>query len=130
MLTDEKERARMIAAVVYAALERAPVAAVQDQTSQRPPCGGAGASLAQRFTVSRQGGCLACDPGACSECGYLFSGERIIINHAVQGERVISDRTLHLLTHGISKYQTKYVVYGEPVVVDLDLDELASYLDL
>jgi hypothetical protein len=43
---------------------------------------------------------------------------------------VISDRTVHYLAHGITHYATGYVVHGELVVVDIDLEELAQYLDL
>ena len=118
---DEQERARQIAQVIQEALQRKPA---QDADAGRD------SAHRPRYTVTRQGGCLSCDPGSCWECGYLFSGERIIIHHAVKGERVLSDRTVHLLAHGITHYQTKYVVYGEPVIVDLDLDELAGYLDM
>jgi len=43
---------------------------------------------------------------------------------------VISDRTVHFLEHGITRYETGYVVRGEPVSVDIDVEELARYLDL
>jgi hypothetical protein len=126
---DEPERAKLIAAAIYAALGDVPAPAAAgmagcSHVETSPPLGD------QRFRVTRRGGCVACDPGACWVCGYLFTGERISISHVVKGERVISDRTLHLLTHGITRYQTRYVVYGEPVVVDLALDELAGYLDM
>ncbi len=127
---DEQERARQIYRVIEAALA---------QVSQ--PAGGAvpaaGEAVADqeatghgRVRVTRESGCLACDPGQCWECGYFFSGERIIIHHDTQGERVLSDKTFHLLSHGITRYRTKYVVYGEPVIVDLNVEELAAYLDL
>jgi hypothetical protein len=126
---DEHERAKLIARIIEDALQRS-----EDLSSVAAPTapGPAGDALAlpARFTVEKQQGCLACDPGACWECGYLFSGERIIIRHVEKGERVLSDRALHLLMHGIVRYQTKYVIRGEPVIVDLDLDELAGYLDL
>ncbi len=82
------------------------------------------------FTVTSRGGCAACDPGACPECGYLFTGDVITIDHKTKGKRTLSDKAIHYLSHGITHYQTGYVIRGEPVVVDLDLDELASYLDL
>lgn len=82
------------------------------------------------YTVSVRGGCAACDPGACSECGYLFTGELFTIEHMTRGKRVVSDRTVHYLGHGITRYETGYVVRGEPVIVEIDLEELAGYLDL
>ena len=45
------------------------------------------------FTVSVRGGCAACDPGACGECGHLFTGEIFTIEHLTRGKRVITDRT-------------------------------------
>ncbi len=127
---DEQGRAKHIARVIQDALQStsAPVAvtvpppetSVSEQDSSRRPS----------FTVTRESGCLSCDPGSCWECGHLFTGERISIRHVSKCERVISDRTLHLLSHGIVRYKTQYVVRGEPVIVDLDLDELATYLDL
>jgi len=82
------------------------------------------------FAVTVRGGCTACDPGACSECGYLFTGEILTIDHLTRGRRVISDRMVHYLSHGITRYETGYVVHGEPVIVEIDLEELAGYLDL
>jgi hypothetical protein len=82
------------------------------------------------YSVLRHGGCASCDPGSCPECGFLFTGEVITIDHKIRGKRTLSDRTIHYLSHGITHYQTGYVVRGEPVVVDLNLDELAGYLDL
>ena len=106
---DEAERARHVAQIIQNALGK-------------PPTG--------NFAVTSQGGCTSCDPGSCPECGYLFAGDRITIDHKTKGNRTISDKALHYLSHGITRYQTHYVVHGEPVVVELDLDELASYLDL
>jgi hypothetical protein len=37
---------------------------------------------------------------------------------------------VHYLGHGITRYETGYIVRGEPVVVEIDLEELAGYLDL
>ncbi len=86
----------------------------------KPGCAG--------FTVSKRGGCAACDPGSCFVCGYLFTGEVFQIDHPTLGRRVLSDKAIHYLGHGIHRYQTGYVVRGEPVVVDLDLEELAAYV--
>jgi len=91
---------------------------------------GAGWPIGARFHVTVRGGCAACDPGACTQCGHLFTGEIFTIAHLTHGRRVISDRTVHYLAHGITHYATGYVVHGEPVVVDIDLEELAQYLDL
>ena len=90
----------------------------------------AGWLVGATFTVSVRGGCAACDPGACSQCGHLFTGEIFTIEHLTRGKRVISDRTVHYLGHGITRYETEYIVRGEPVVVEIDLEELAGYLDL
>jgi hypothetical protein len=106
---DEAERARQIARAIQGALET-------------PPRG--------KFTVTKRVGCAMCDPGACQECGYLFTGETFTIVHALKGKRTLSDKAVHYLSHGLVRYQTGYVVQGEPVVVDLDLNELASYLDM
>jgi hypothetical protein len=109
IFTDEAERARHIAQIIQNALGQ-------------PPAG--------NFTVTSQGGCTSCDPGSCPECGYLFTGDRITIAHKTKGNRTISDKALHYLSHGVTCYQTNYVVQGMPVTVELNLDELASYLDL
>lgn len=106
---NQAERARQIAQIIYEAL---------------------GKPSHEDFTVTSRGGCAACDPGACPECGYLFTGDVITIDHKTKGKRTLSDKAIHYLSHGITHYQTGYVIRGEPVVVDLDLDELASYLDL
>jgi hypothetical protein len=106
---DEAARARQIATAIQDALET-------------PPMGD--------FTVTKRVGCAMCDPGACPECGYLFTGEIFTILHAAKGKRTLSDKAVHYLSHGMVHYQTDYVVQGEPVVVDLNLDELASYLDM
>jgi len=82
------------------------------------------------YAVTVRGGCAACDPGACRECGHLFTGEIFTIEHLTRGKRVISDRTVHYLGHGITRYETGYIVRGEPVIVEIDLEELAGYLDL
>ncbi|MGE5602199.1 MAG: hypothetical protein ACM30E_04070 [Nitrososphaerales archaeon] len=83
-----------------------------------------------RVMVTVRGGCRACDPGSCPECGHLFTGETITIDHALLGKRAISDRTVHFLKHGITHYETGYVIHGEPVMVDIDVEDLAKYLDL
>ena len=127
---DERERARQIARVIQDALQSTPESVAITAPTPARPVPEQDASPSARFTITKENGCLSCDPGACWECGYLFSGERITIRHISKGERVISDRTLHLLSHGIVRYKTQYVVHGEPVIVDLDLDELADYLDL
>jgi hypothetical protein len=106
---DTAERARQIAETVEAALVEP--------------------NLAQ-FTVRRRGGCSACDPGKCVECGYLFTGELFEIDHPVLGKRVLSDKAIHYLAHGIHRYETGWIVHGEPVVVDLDVEELAHYLNI
>ncbi len=82
------------------------------------------------FAVTVRGGCAACDPGACDRCGHLFTGEVFTIEHLARGRRVISDRTVHYLAHGVNRYETGYVVHDEPVVVEIDVEELATYLDL
>jgi hypothetical protein len=127
---DEQSRAKQIARVIQEALLRAPEPALITPPTPEHLASEQDSSRLPRFTVTRESGCLSCDPGACWVCGYLFTGERITIRHVSKGERVISDRTLHLLSHGVVRYKTQYVVRGEPVIVDLDLDELAGYLDL
>lgn len=113
------------------------VQALQD-TAPAIPAGGhppgkieAGAEPGPKyFTVTRRAGCLACDPGSCPECGYLFTGELVTIEHRLKGKLTLSDRAIHYLSHGITRYRTDYIVRGEPVIVDLDLEELAGYLEL
>jgi hypothetical protein len=107
---DTADRARQIAEAI-------------EQTRKGWPVGAS-------FAVTLRGGCAACDPGACSECGHLFTGEIFTIEHLSRGKRVISDRTVHYLGHGITRYETGYVVRGEPVIVEIELEELAGYLDL
>ena len=105
----EAERARRIAQVIQ-------------ETMGKPSTG--------NFTVTSRGGCVSCDPGVCPECGYLFTGDIITIEHETKGKRTLSDKAIHYLSHGIVSYKTGYVINGETVVVDLDPDEIASYLDL
>lgn len=120
----ESERARQIALVIRQSLQDLAGAVAEGEAPRTA------AAPARRYTVTRTGGCIACDPGACTLCGYLFTGEIITIQRAEKGKRVLSDRAVHYLSHGVSRYETAYLVRGEPVIVDLDLDELAGYLDL
>jgi hypothetical protein len=122
-MMDEAARAKRIASIIQERLE---------QTPEVQPAGAATAAwpIGVRFIVTRRGGCAACDPGACSVCGYLFTGENIEINHCTHGRRTLSDRAVHYLSHGMTRYPTAYVVRGETVDVTLDLEELAGYLDL
>jgi hypothetical protein len=108
-MVGEAERARHIAQVIH-------------ETMGKPPSG--------NFTVTTRGGCVSCDPGSCPECGYLFTGDIITIEHQTKGKRTLSDKAIHYLSHGIISYKTGYVINGETVIVDLDPDEIASYLDL
>ena len=126
---EEQERARQIGRVIEAALQghATKLVKVKGDAAQTA---GAQEAAQPRFAVSKEKGCTSCDPGSCPHCGYLFTGERIIIRHVTKGERIISDRTLHYLSHGIARYSTQYVVYRQPVIVDLELEELAEYLDL
>jgi hypothetical protein len=80
--------------------------------------------------VTVRGGCRNCEPGVCPECGHLFTGETLTIENPTLGKRAVSDRAAHYLKHGILRYRTGYVVHGEPVVVDIDVEELARYLNL
>jgi hypothetical protein len=137
---DEQERAKQIARLIQDALASSALAgSAPAGTAEHPQAtalpattpGTEQESAAQApCNVTRENGCLSCDPGACWVCGYLFTGERILIRHPIKGERVLSDRTVHLLSHGIVRYKTQYVIRGEAVIVDLDLDELAGYFDL
>jgi hypothetical protein len=111
---DEKGRAEQIARIIQEALRETGV-------GEKSPQG--------NFTVTRRGGCIACDPGSCPECGHLFTGEAVEINHKIRGKIILSDRAVHYLSHGITRYQTGYIVHGEPVIVDMDLGDLAGYLD-
>jgi hypothetical protein len=87
-------------------------------------------AVAGGFKVSRRCGCVACNPGVCSYCGHVFTGEVIEISHASKGKRVLSDKAVHYLAHGVTTYETGWTIRGQPVVVDLDVEEVASYLDL
>jgi hypothetical protein len=126
---NKEERAKQIARIIQEALQGAAASVLAG--AHHPGGTGTGEELPQgNFTVTKRGGCSTCDPGSCSECGYLFMGEAVVINHRIRGKLTLSDKAVHYLSHGITRYQTSYIVHGEPVIVDLDLDELASYLDL
>lgn len=126
---NQAERARQIAQRLQEALLEAVIGIPAEACS--PGKAEIGARQDSRsFTVSRRAGCLACDPGSCPECGYLFTGELVTIEHRLKGKLTLSDKAIHYLAHGITHYQTSYIVRGEPVIVDLDLEELAGYLDL
>lgn len=90
----------------------------------------AGADDSGTYAVFSRGCCSACELGTCPECGHAFDGSTVIIHHKRKGKRYLSDRAVHFLSHGRSSYQTKYVYKDQPVTVDLDLRELAEYLDL
>lgn len=120
----EAERARQIALMIRQSLQDLGSAVTEGEAPRTA------AAPARRYTVTRTGGCIACDPGACPLCGHLFTGEIIRIAHVTRGRRNLSDKAVHYLSHGLSRYETAYLVRGEPVIVDLDLDELAGYLDL
>ncbi len=111
---DTEQRARQIARLIL--YSQQPVTVIRDPS--------------RSYTVTKRGGCAACDPSVCPVCGYLFTGEIFQIEHRSQGKRNVSDRAVHFLSHGMSHCRTGYVVRGEPVTVKLDLEELASYLDL
>ncbi len=115
---EESRRARQIGQAIEARLRR-------DESGGAPP------EQPARYSVYRQGaGCVGCDPSPCPICGYLFMGEAIVIQHETRGKRVLSDKGLHYLLHGIVTYYTSYIVHGEHVNVTLDLEELSGYLDL
>ena len=120
----EAERARQIALVIRQSLQDLASAVAEGEAPRTA------AAPARRYTVTRTGGCIACDPGACPLCGHLFTGEIIRIAHETRARRNLSDKAVHYLSHGVSRYETAYLVRGEPVIVDLNLDELAGYLDL
>jgi len=109
MLSDE-ERARRIAQTIEKALT--------------------GQGAQSNYTVTKRTACSACPPTSCSVCGFVLPGDVIIIHHKDRGKRHLSDRAVHYLGHGLKRYQTGYIYQGEPVLVDLDLDELEGYLDL
>jgi hypothetical protein len=83
-----------------------------------------------QYRVAKRGGCVSCDPGVCTVCGHIFTGEVYRIEHPDNGRRVFSDRAIHYLMHGIFSYETGWVVRGTPVVVDLDIDDLAAFFRL
>jgi hypothetical protein len=87
-------------------------------------------AAAESGAIQVRGGCASCDPGACPECGCLFTGAIYQISHPLLGRRNLTDRAVHYLGHGISRYTTAYLVRGEPVEVRLDLDGLERFLDL
>jgi hypothetical protein len=120
----EAERARQIALVIRQSLQDLASAVAEGEAPRTA------AAPARRYTVTRTGGCIACEPGACPLCGHLFTGEIIRIAHEIRGRRNLSDKAVHYLSHGLNRYETGYIIRGEPVTVELDLEELAAYLDL
>ncbi len=109
MLSSE-ERAKRLAAAILNGLQRAPEGAA--------------------YRVTRRDACTGCPPGTCAECGAVLPGDVYIITHHARGKRHLSDKAVHYLGHGLTHYETGYVYRGEPVTVDLSLDELERYLDL
>ena len=107
MSTDE-DRARGISAAILSGLE-AP-----------------GETLSYR--VTKRNACTGCPPSACAVCGVVLAGDVIIIHHQVKGKRHLSDKAVHYLGHGLTHYETGDIYRGEPVTVDLDLNELEGYL--
>ena len=83
-----------------------------------------------RYRVTKRGACSGCPPGACDLCGVVLPGDIYIITSEAKGKRHLSDKAVHYLGHGRTHYETGYVYRGEPVTVDLSLDELEPYLDL
>lgn len=125
---DEADRARRIAQTIEHALKAASSDAIPPFSRQGN--GLVVSTLSDEFTITGQGGCVACDPGACPVCGFLFTGAIYTIRHRVLGKRVLSDKTIHYLAHGITRYLTGYIVLGQPVEVVLDVNELERYLGL
>lgn len=82
------------------------------------------------YKVTKRGACSGCPPGACDICGVSLPGDVYIINHPSRGKRHLSDKAVHYLGHGRTHYATGYLYRGEPVTVDLNLEELEPYLDL
>ena len=125
---DQATRARQIAEILLQALQ---IPAVPQAASLTTPA----AALApwartRRFTVARRPGCPVCRHGTCRVCGHRFLGEAIIVAHPVHGKHALSDRAVHYLSHGLTHYETGDVIDGQAVSVDLDLVEIAGYLDL
>jgi hypothetical protein len=83
---------------------------------------------AQSYQVTKRDACTGCPSSACAVCGVVLPGAVIIITHQVKGKRHLSDKAVHYLGHGLIHYETGYVYRGEPVAVDLDLNELEGYL--
>lgn len=108
-LSDE-ERARRLSAAIIAGLAGAPAGA--------------------RYAVTKRSACSGCPPGACTVCGLSLPGDVFIVTHHVKGKRHLSDKAVHYLGHGLTHYETGYIYRGEPVTVDLSLDELEGYLGL
>jgi hypothetical protein len=80
------------------------------------------------YRVTKRNACSGCPSSACTVCGVVLPGDVIIITHSVKGKRHLSDKAVHYLSHGLTHYETGYVYRGEPVTVDLDLNELEGYL--
>jgi hypothetical protein len=68
--------------------------------------------------------------GACTRCGYRFSGDVLIVQHPSYGRRSISERSLHYLGHGTTRHDTGHRLFGEPVFVEIEVEEWVRYLGL
>src|SRR5512133_450824 len=80
------------------------------------------------YRVTKRDACTGCPSSACAVCGAVLPGDVIIVHHKVKGKRHLSDKAVHYLGHGMVHYETGYIYRGEPVTVDLDLNELEGYL--
>jgi hypothetical protein len=83
---------------------------------------------AESYRVTKRNACTGCPSSACAVCGAILPGDVIIVHHKVKGKRHLSDKAVHYLGHGRTHYETGYIYRGEPVTVDLDLNELEAYL--
>jgi hypothetical protein len=88
----------------------------------------AAAGEARSYSVTKRDACTGCPSSSCAVCGAVLPGAVIIIEHAARGKRHLSDKAVHYLGHGLTHYETGYVYHGEPVTVDLDLNELEGYV--
>ncbi len=83
---------------------------------------------ARSYRVTKRNACTGCPSSECAVCGVVLPGDVIIVHHQVKGKRHLSDKAVHYLGHGLTHYETGYIYRGEPVAVDLDLNELEGYL--
>jgi hypothetical protein len=89
-----------------------------------------GVANSARFSVVLRDSRTSSDRTFCTSCNRQFTSVSYIIEHREHGRCAVSEKTVHYLAHGMTRYETGYVVDGRQVMVEIDPEDLRKYVDL